>query len=44
MITNKSCQDLMYLITTIAVPDLGAQLEHMLRLAYTNIKSHLVII
>ena len=36
MITIKSCQELMYLITTIAVPDLGAQLEHMSRLAYTK--------
>ena len=44
MITNKSCQELMYLITTIAVSDLGAQLEHMLRLIYTNIKSQLIII
>ena len=34
----------MYLITTIAVSDLGAQLEHMLRLIYTNIKSQLIII
>ena len=30
IITNKSCQELTYLITTIAVPDLGAQLEHMM--------------
>ena len=44
MITNKSCQELRYLITTIAASDLGAQLEHMLRLAYTNIESHLIII
>ena len=40
----KSYQELMYLITTIAVPDLGVQLENILRLVYTNIKSHLIII
>ena len=31
---KKSSQEFMYYVTTIAVTDPGAQLEHMLRLVY----------